>query len=243
MVPSSSDLAPALLALRFQDAAKSTGQKLTVQQYEPVPLPPKDPFGLVQGIMLIPLLLGGTMSSALLMARTGKAAGRWRAATLLGFAIVAGLVVDMIVCLWLGGYSTNYFWIVWPICSLIISVVAVLAAILQKLVGAAGTLLAIIIIVVFGNPSNGGATGYVFLPTFWRDIGPYLPPRNAYLLLHHTIYFNGHGTTEALTILLIYFGVGAVILGMLDWLRPDEAAVPAEAADAAAVAVPIGATP
>ena len=42
--------------------------------------------------------------------------------------------------------------------------------------------------------------------------------------------------------LLIYFGVGFVILGMLDWFR-SEAAVPAEAADAAAVAVPIGATP
>jgi hypothetical protein len=47
----------------------------------------------------------------------------------------------------------------------------------------------------------------------WRDLGPYLPPRNAYLLLHHAIYFNGHGTTEAQTVLLIYFGVAAVILG------------------------------
>src|SRR5215470_4754212 len=62
VVPSSSDLAPALLALRFEKAAKSTGQKLTVEQYAPVPLPPKDPFGLVQGIMMIPLLIGGTLA-------------------------------------------------------------------------------------------------------------------------------------------------------------------------------------
>ena len=39
--------------------------------------------------MLIPLLIGGYMSATLLMAATGKAAGRWRAAQLAGFAIAA----------------------------------------------------------------------------------------------------------------------------------------------------------
>ena len=101
------------------------------------------------------------------------------------------------------------------------SAVAFVAAILQKLIGAAGTLLTIIVILVFGNPSSGGATGVPYLPTFWRDLGPYLPPRNAYILLHQTIYFSGHGTTRALTVLLIYLGVGAVILGVLDWRRSE----------------------
>src|SRR5215471_16417285 len=151
VVPSSSDLAPALLALRFEEAAKRTGQKLTVQQYAPVPLPPKDPFGLVQGIMMIPLLVGGTLASTFLLSATGKAAHRWRAAGLLAFAVVAGLVIDMVVCLF---------------CSLIIAVVAFVATILQKLIGAAGTLLTMIVIILIGNPASGGATGYPFLPTF-----------------------------------------------------------------------------
>src|SRR5215471_12434896 len=229
VVPSSSDLAPALLALRFEEAAKSTGQKLTVQQYAPVPLPPKDPFGLVQGIMMIPLLVGGTLASTFLLSATGKAAHRWRAAGLLAFAVVAGLVIDMVVCLF---------------CSLIIAVVAFVATILQKLIGAAGTLLTMIVIILIGNPASGGATGYPFLPTFWRDIGPYLPPRNGYILLHHTIYFNGHGITEALTVLLIYFGLGAVVLGLLDWYRPDEARVPDDVAEGAAMtAVAAGGPP
>src|SRR5215471_12514266 len=229
VVPSSSDLAPALLALRFEEAAKRTGQKLTVQQYAPVPLPPKDPFGLVQGIMMIPLLVGGTLASTFLLSATGKAAHRWRAAGLLAFAVVAGLVIDMVVCLF---------------CSLIIAVVAFVATILQKLIGAAGTLLTMIVIILIGNPASGGATGYPFLPTFWRDIGPYLPPRNGYILLHHTIYFNGHGITEALTVLLIYFGLGAVVLGLLDWYRPDEARVPDDVAEGAAMtAVAAGGPP
>jgi hypothetical protein len=242
VVPSISDLAPLDLAVRFEDAAKSAGQKITVQQYAPVPLAAKDPFGLVQGLMLVPLLIGGYMSSTLLMAATGKAAGRWRAAQLAGFAVVGGLAVDLIVCFWLQGYASSKFWIVWPICSLIIAVVAFVAAILQKLVGAAGTLLTIIVVILFGNPSSGGATGVPYLPAFWRDIGPYLPPRNAYILLHHTIYFNGHGTTQALTVLLIYLGVALVILGVLDWRR-SEPPVPADVTEAAAMTVPIGATP
>jgi hypothetical protein len=242
VVPSMSDLAPLDLAARFEAAAKAAGQTLTVQQYAPVPLAAKDPFGLVQALMLIPLLIGGYMSSTLLMAATGKAAGRWRAAQLAGFAIVAGLAVDLIVCYWLQGFPSSKFWIVWPICSLIIAVVAFVAAVLQKLIGAAGTLLTIIAVILVGNPSSGGATGVPYLPTFWRDIGPYLPPRNAYILLHHTIYFNGNGTTQSLTVLLIYLAVAAVILGVLDWRR-SEASVPADAAEAAAMAVPIGAMP
>jgi hypothetical protein len=82
-----------------------------------------------------------------------------------------------------------------------------------------------------------------YLPAFWRDIGPYLPPRNAYILLHHTIYFNGHGTTQALTVLLICLAVAAAILIVLDHLRRPEAQVDTEAAEAAAMAVPIGAIP
>lgn len=242
VVPSISDLAPLDLAVKFQDAAKATGQTLTVQQYAPVPLAKKDPFGLVQGLMLIPLLIGGYMSSTLLLAATGKAAGRWRAAQLAGFAIVAGLAVDLTVCYWLQGFPSSKVWIVWPICSLIIAVVAFVAAVLQKLIGAAGTLLTVIVMILLGNPSSGGATGVPYLPTFWRDLGPYLPPRNAYILLHHTIYFNGHGTTQALTVLLIYLVAGAVILGVLDWFR-SEPPVPTDVTEAAAMAVPIGATP
>ena len=242
VVPSISDLSPLDIALQFEHAAKITGQKLTVQQYAPVLLAKKDPFGLVQSLMLVPLLVGGYMGSTLLMAATGKAAGRWRAVQLAGFAIAAGLAVDLIVCFWLQGYASGKFWIVWPICSLIVAAVAFVAAVLQKLIGAAGTLLTIIVIILFGNPSSGGANGVPYLPAFWRGIGPYLPPRNGYTLLHQTIYFSGHGTTQALVVLLIYLAVAAAILIVLDHRR-SEAQVDTEAAEAAAMAVPIGAAP
>lgn len=242
VVPSMSDLAPLDLAVRFEEAAKATGRKLTVRQYAPLPLAAKDPFGLVQSLMLVPLLIGGYMSSTLLMSMTGKAAGRWRAAQLAGFAVMSGLIIDVIVCYWLQGFPSSKFWITWPICTLIVAVVAFIAAILQKLLGPLGTLVTTFVILLLGNPSSGGANGVPYLPAFWRDIGSYLPPRNGYILLHHTIYFDGHGTSQALITLLIYLGVAAAVLVVLD-LRRSETAVPVDASEAAAMAVPIGATP
>ena len=242
VVPSISDLSPLDIAVQFENAAKSAGQKLTIQQYTPVPLPPKDPFGLVPSLMLVPLLIGGYMSATLVMAATGRAGGRWRAAALAAFAILAGLVVNLVVCFWLQGFASGKFWIVWPICSLIIAVVAFVAAVLQKLIGPLGTLLTIIVVILFGNPSSGGANGALYLPTFWRDIGPFLPPRNAYILLHQTIYFTGNGTTQSLIVLLAYLVVAGALVILLDRLRP-EAEVDTEAAEAAAMTVPIGATP
>ena len=242
VAPSMSDLAPLDLAVRFEEAARSTGQKLKVQPYTPLPLAAKDPFGLVQGLMLVPLIIGGYMSSTLLMAATGRAAGRWRAAQLVGFAVVSGLVIDLIVCYWLQGFPSSKFWITWPICSLIVAVVAFVAAILQKLLGPIGTLVTVVAMVLLGNPSSGGANGVPYLPAFWRDIGPYLPPRNGYLLLHRTIYFDGHGTSQALINLLIYLSVALIVLIVLD-LRRTEAKVPTDATEGAAVSVPIGAVP
>jgi hypothetical protein len=244
VVPTASDLAPADLAVQFGRAAKSLHQGLHVQQYEPKALPPKDPFGIVPSIMLIPLLIGGYMAASLLATATGAAAARWRGVILAGYALAAGMLVNLIVAPWLGGYPTDRFWIVWPILALIIYAVAMVAAVLGRLLGPAGTLVTVIIIILFGNPSKGGANGVPYLPGFWRDIGPYLPPRNGYILLHNTIYFNGNGTTQALIVLLIYAVAFAVILGVLDWYHtptPTTPLTPETADEAAAMAVPVGA--
>jgi hypothetical protein len=116
VVPSISDLAPLDLAVRFEDAAKSTGQKLTVQQYAPVPVAAKEPFGLVEGLMLIPLLSGGYISSTLLMSATEKPTGRWRAARSPGSR--SSRPGRRPHCVLLAAGYASRFWIVWPICCL-----------------------------------------------------------------------------------------------------------------------------
>ncbi|UUU38805.1 hypothetical protein [Streptomyces sp. NBC_00162] len=195
-------------------------------------------------LMLVPLLVGGYLASTMLRTVTGSATGRRRLSALLGFSVVAGLAVNLVVGLWMRGYPLEKFWIVWPVLSLIVAVVALVAAVLQKLLGAAGTLVTVIVVMLFGNPSSGGANGVPCLPTFWRDLGPFLPPRNAYILLRNMIYFDGHGTTQALVVLLVYLAVPAIALALLDRYRTPEIPVTRETeAEATALTVPVGGLP
>ena len=225
-VGSQSDLAPLPLTEAFQKAAKSQGQKLTVQTYNPTPLASGDPYGIVLSILLTPLLICAYISATLLRTATDTAAERYRGLIIMGFAVVVALVLDLIACVWLKGIPSDKFWIVWAIMTLIFAVVGLFAAVMQRLLGAAGTLVTVIVIILFGKPSAGGANGVPFLPGFWLAIGPYLPPRNAYILLKNTVYFGGNGTAQALIILLAYFVVFAVIIGILDWRRPRDTEVP-----------------
>lgn len=74
--------------------------------------------------------------------------------------------------------------------------------------------------------SHGATNGVPYLPGFWRDLGPYLPPRNAYLLLRNTVYFDGQGITQYLLVLLGYAVVAGVISSLLGWFRTPRSRSP-----------------
>jgi hypothetical protein len=100
------------------------------------------------------------------------------------------------------------------------------------------------VVILFGNPSSGGANGVPYLTEFWRDIGPFLPPRNAYLLLHDSIYFGGSGTTPYLLVLLGYVLVAGIISSLLGWFRTPRIGVkPETEVDAAAMTNAAAAAP
>jgi hypothetical protein len=136
---------------------------------------------------------------------------------------------------------------VWPILSFIILVVALFAAVLRRILGPAGIIVTLIVMIQFGNPSSGGSNGAAYLTSFWHDVGPFLPPRNAYILLRNTVYFDGNGIGQALTVLLVYAVITAVILTFLNWFRSPELSVPGvdqrAATETAAVAAPVGPLP
>jgi hypothetical protein len=247
VVPSISDLSPLDIAANFEKAAKAAGQTVTVKPYEPTPLAPKDPFALVVATLLVPLLVGGYMATALLTNAMGTAASRFRGLWFAGFAVVAGLVIDLIATYWLHGIPTASFWIVWPIMALIIVTVSLFAAVLRRLLGPLGILVTVILFMQFGNPSSGGSNGVPYLPSFWSDLGPFLPPRNAFDLLRNTVYFGGNGIGRALTVLLAYTVIAGGILFFLTWYRPQELSVAGvdkdTATEAAAVSVPVGPLP
>jgi hypothetical protein len=184
------------------------------------------------------------MATALLTKALGSASGRWHGLWLLGFAVVAALVIDLIVTYGLDGLPSDSFWIVWPIMALIILTVSLIAAVLRRVVGPLGIFLTVIVVIQFGNPSSGGANGVPYLPEFWRDLGPFLPPRNSYHLLRDTVYFDGHGIGQPLTVLLAYAVVAGALLIAFDWFIGKPRSVPGiEDATSAAVTAPVGPPP
>jgi hypothetical protein len=253
VVNSISDLSPLDIAGNFEEAAKKNGETVTVKPYAPTPLAKNDPFALVCSLVLVPLLVAGYMTATLLTSAlgpdswAGSASGRWHGMWLLGFAVAAGLVIDLIVTYGLDGLPSDSFWIVWPIMALIILSVALLANVLRRVVGPVGVFLTVIVVIQFGNPSSGGANGVPYLPDFWKAIGPFLPPRNAYLLLRDTVYFDGHGIGQPLTILLAYTIIAGAILTVLHSFidrRPRSTPGIEDAeAESAVVLAPVGPPP
>lgn len=247
VVSTISDLSPLDIVENFEHAATTAGEKLTTKTYAPTPLAPKDPVALVPATVLVALLVGGYMSAAMLTTATGAASRRWRGLWLLGFAAFTGLAVDLAVTYWLQGFPERSFWIAWPILSLIILAVSLLTAVLRRVLGPAGVVITLIVVLQFGNPSSGGSNGAAYLPSFWNDIGPFLPPRNAYLLLRNTLYFDGNGVAQPLTVLAAYVVVAAGLIAFLDWFRSPVLEAPGldedDAAGAATVAIPIGPLP
>ena len=215
------------LPVAYEKAAKAQGVQvrfLTINK-----LPPMDPEGVVPIVSVFVLLLAGYLGATMAMQRTKTAARRWRVAALFGYAVVAGLAIDLIAGPLLGGYpniGTN-FWILWPEFVFLCFATALLAATLQSLIGPLGTLITLIVVVFLGNPSTGGANGVAYLPPFWQSLGGALPPRNGLILIHNTLYLGGNGITKAGIILGIYVVVGfafVTIFSLVRW-RADQGAV------------------
>jgi uncharacterized phage infection (PIP) family protein YhgE len=74
----------------------------------------------------------------------------------------------------------------------------------QVLLGTFGVGLTLILFVVLGNPSAGGAYPPSLLPTFWRAIGPALPNGAGVQALRDIVYFGSYGIAGNLIIIAAY---------------------------------------
>ena len=90
-----------------------------------------------------------------------------------------------------------------------------------------------------------GANGSPYLPPFWDALGPFLPPRNAYLLIRDAAYFGGNNIAEPLTVLLIYVVICATLLAVFDWFidKPALTTPGIKDSTSAAVLAPVGPLP
>lgn len=75
--------------------------------------------------------------------------------------------------------------------ALVVFAVGMITLALQALTGIAGIGLAVLIIVIAGNPSAGGTFPLPMLPDFWQAIGPALPPGAGTWVARSIAYFRG----------------------------------------------------
>ena len=74
--------------------------------------------------------------------------------------------------------------------------------------------LTVVIFVILGNPSAGGAYQAPMLPTFWRAISGYLPNSAGTDAIRRIVYFESHGLTHPIVVLAAWI-VGGVALTLV----------------------------
>ncbi|MFI6939717.1 DUF3533 domain-containing protein [Streptomyces sp. NPDC050418] len=201
-------------------------QKRTLKVVDVVPEAAGDARGLSSFYLVVGWCVGGYLcASALAISAGAKPANPARAvirlATMAVYAVVAGLLGAVIAGPILDALPGSVM-AFWGLGSLLVFAVGAITLSFQGLAGIVGIGLAILLVVVLGNPSAGGAYPYPLLPGFWQHIGPVLPPGAGTFAARSIAYFKGNGAGGAfLTLAAWAVGAAAVTLVMA-FVRQDK---------------------
>ncbi|MER7520611.1 DUF3533 domain-containing protein [Streptomyces sp. NPDC126499] len=179
--------------------------------------------GLSAFYLVIGWCVGGYICAAILAISAGsRPANRERAVIRLGtlalYSVLGGLGGAVIVGPVLGALPGSVA-ALWGLGTLVVFAVGATTLALQSLFGVVGIGLAILIVVVAGNPSAGGAFPLPMLPPFWQAIGPALPPGAGTWAARSIAYFRGNDLTASLLVLSAWAVVGTAVTVVMSSLR------------------------
>ncbi|MET9829975.1 DUF3533 domain-containing protein [Streptomyces sp. NPDC006385] len=182
-----------------------------------------DANGLSSFYVTVGWCVGGYLCASImtLSSGAGRATPRRSVIRLIAMALVAvvgGLGGALIVGPVLGALPGSIA-ALWGVGALTVFAVGAATLACQAVFGLAGIGLIILIVVILGNPSAGGALPPPLLPPFWRDIGPALPPGAATWATRSIAYFKGNDTTAALLVLSAWAAAGIAITLLAASLR------------------------
>jgi hypothetical protein len=100
----------------------------------------------------------------------------------------------------------------WWLGALLVFAVGAVTLAFQTLFGVIGIGITILVFVVLGNPSAGGAYQPALLPPFWRAISSALPNGAATDTVRRIVYFGGYDITGHLIVLASYAVAGVIII-------------------------------
>jgi hypothetical protein len=195
-----------------------------------VPLQPGDGRGLTGFYLVIGWIVGGYLVASLLGVSGGARPATTRRAVIrllamLPYAIVSGMGGAIVVGPALGAL-TGHFVALWWLGALLVLASAAVTMAFQVLFGVIGIGLTVLVFVVLGNPSAGGAYQAGLLPEFWRAIGNALPNGAGTDAVRRIVYFGSHGIGGHLAVIAAY-AVAGVIVTLAGSLRHDRQRVAA----------------
>lgn len=198
----------------LQQAAAAQNTRLSVQDI--VPAAVKDGRGLSSFYLVVGWLVGGYLMGTLLSIRQGNRARNfrrslWRLVGCLAYAAFSGIGGALVVGSTGFGSLPGGFWPVAGIGTMVVLVASVFTITATSVFGVVGVGVAILVFVVAGNPSAGGAYGYALLPEPWRSIGPWLPNGAGVDAVRSVVYFDGAGIGRPLLVLSVWLAASLLL--------------------------------
>lgn len=172
--------------------AKHLGVKLTVKDLKP--LPKSDPNGLTVFYVALACIIYGFSGVTIALAAAPQTRLRRLLPALLVFSLAGGGLVSLIAGPIIGAISFTFipFALLAALAVFTASTITVFA--LQAF-GAKAVPFVLLILLILGSPSSGGAAAPELLPAFFRFVGQWLPTGAATSALRNNVYFTGaqHG--------------------------------------------------
>jgi hypothetical protein len=194
-------------------------QQRTLTTDDVLPAAEGDARGLSAFYLAVGWVVGGYLVASIIGVSAGsrpltRLRGVVRLGSLAVYAIVSGVGGALITGPVLGVFDGHVLALS-AFGALLVFAVGAFTMALQVWTGLVGIGLAILLFVVLGNPSAGGAYPAPLLPPFWSAIGPWLPPGAGTDAVRGIVYFGGAGVGQALLVLAGYavIGVVATLLG------------------------------
>jgi hypothetical protein len=179
-----------------------------------VPAAEGDARGLSAFYLAVGWVVGGYLVASIIGVSAGsrpltRARGLVRLGSLAVYAVVSGIGGALITGPVLGVFD-GHLLALSAFGALLVFAVGAFTMALQVWTGLIGIGLAILLFVILGNPSAGGAYPAPLLPPFWAAIGPWLPPGAGTDAVRGIVYFGGAGVGRACLVLAGYAVLGLV---------------------------------
>jgi MFS family permease len=187
----------------------------TVTVTDAVPSQTGDARGLSGFYLVVGWLVGGYLVAALLgIASEARPTSARRALVRLVliavYAVAAGFGGALVVGPLLGAL-TGHVVALAAVGSLLVFCAGAVTMAFQALFGVFGIALTLLVFVILGNPSAGGAYSTSLLPPFWRAISSAIPNGAAVQAVRRIVYFGAHDVTGNILVIAAWAIAGAAM--------------------------------